>query len=71
MREFHKLAQPFRQAYLQGYNAKIGEINGMGWEEARDKFNMEYPVPYKFLSLLMSLYADRYKSPDLQIRQQH
>lgn len=47
MRDFHKLAQPFRQAYLQGYNSKIGEINGMGWEEARDKFNMDYPVPYK------------------------
>ncbi len=47
MRNFTDLAEPFRQAYLQGYNAKMGEINGMGWEEARDKFNAEYPVPYK------------------------
>ena len=47
MRDFTGLTDAFRQAYLQGYNTKIAEINSMGWEEARDKFNMDYPRPYK------------------------
>lgn len=32
-----------RMDYLKGYDSKIEEIRAMGWEDARDKFNLDYP----------------------------
>ena len=33
-----------KQSYHDGYEAKIVEIDGMGWEAARDKLNLDYPI---------------------------
>ena len=33
-------------SYHAGYESKIVEINGMGWEAARNKFNSENPIGY-------------------------
>lgn len=32
-----------RTEYLKGYESKSEEIRAMGWDEARDKFNFDYP----------------------------
>lgn len=32
-----------KQSYHDGYEAKITEIDGMGWNAARDKLNLDYP----------------------------
>lgn len=31
-----------RADYLKGYDSKMAEIRSMGWDEARDKFNLDY-----------------------------
>ena len=36
-----------RMDYLAGYDSKIEEIRGMGWDAARDKFNLDYPHGWK------------------------
>lgn len=35
-------------SYYAGYESKIVEINGMGWEAARDKFNSENPIAHVY-----------------------
>jgi hypothetical protein len=30
--------------YMKGYEAKAQEIRDMGWQAARDKFNLDYPI---------------------------
>ena len=37
-----------RQAYHNGYEAKVLEINNMGWIAARDKLNLDYPPGQKY-----------------------
>lgn len=34
-------------AYFAGYESKMAEISGMGFEAARDKFNSENPIGFK------------------------
>lgn len=42
----------FEQDYINGYEAVLQDIRGMGWEAARDKFNIDYPpVEHIFCSL--------------------
>ena len=39
-----------RMDYLNGYDYKIEEIRAMGWDDARDKFNFDYPIGSKPLN---------------------
>lgn len=34
-------------AFINGYEAKLKEVNVMGWSAARDKFNIENPRDHK------------------------
>jgi hypothetical protein len=36
------------EIFYKGYESKKTEIEGMGWEAARDKFNQEYPSGQKW-----------------------
>ena len=36
------------KAFYNGYDYKVNEIQGMGWEAARDKLNLDYPVGEKY-----------------------
>ena len=42
-------------AYYAGYEAKMEEIGGMGWDAARDKFNLDYPVGQKWTGSMAGL----------------
>ena len=44
-------------AYHAGYEAKTLEINGMGWEAAKDKFNADYPRDKRQCSMTAWHYA--------------
>lgn len=44
-REEHDMTKP--EAYFAGYESKKAEISGMGFDAARDKFNLENPVEFK------------------------
>lgn len=44
-------------AYFAGYEAKKAEIAGMGFEAARDKFNIENPVGINYATANGSWYA--------------
>lgn len=44
-------------AYHAGYEAKILEIKGMGWNGARDKFNSDYPRDSRQCSMAAWHYA--------------
>jgi hypothetical protein len=41
----------FEQDYINGYEAVLQDIREMGWEAARDKFNIDYPPEHIFCSL--------------------
>lgn len=32
-----------KEAYMKGYHDKMEDVKVMGWENARDKFNLDYP----------------------------
>lgn len=36
------------KSFFDGYESKIIEINSMGFEAARDKLNLDYPVGEKY-----------------------
>lgn len=44
-------------AYHAGYAAKLREIDDMGWEAARDKFNLDYPHDSRLCSMTSWHYA--------------
>lgn len=35
-------------AFYNGYESKVNEIQGMGWGAARDKLNLDYPLGEKY-----------------------
>jgi hypothetical protein len=37
----------YQEDYSKGYKSKIEEIHDMGWDNARDKFNLDYPRNHK------------------------
>ena len=42
----------FEQDYIDGYEAVLQDIREMGWDAAREKFNIDYlPVGHMFCSL--------------------
>lgn len=47
----------FERDYINGYDAMQEEIHGMGWANARDKFNMDNPPGQKPVSLAAWYYA--------------
>ena len=44
--------------YIRGYDSKLAEIYGMGWEHARDKFNADYPQGHKPANMGAYYYAN-------------
>ena len=44
-------------AYYAGYDAKKEEISGMGWQAARDKFNLDNPIGIQHQSKASEHYA--------------
>ena len=36
------------KSFYDGYESKVIEINSMGFEAARDKLNLDYPVGEKY-----------------------
>ena len=36
------------KAFYNGYESKVNEIQGMGWEAAKDKLNLDYPPGEKY-----------------------
>ena len=44
-------------AYHAGYKAKVVEIDGMGWNAARDKFNADYPRDSRQCSMMAWHYS--------------
>ena len=36
------------KSYFDGYDSKVNEINGMGFDAARDKLNLNYPCGEKY-----------------------
>ena len=43
------------EVFYKGYEAKTQEIKKMGWESARDKFNLEYPSGQKWTGTIQGL----------------
>lgn len=44
------------KSFFDGYDAKVAEINSIGFEAARDKLNVDYPVGEKFKGSSESYY---------------
>ncbi len=43
-------------SYFYGYDSKVNEINGMGFDAARDKLNLDYPCGEKYSGSADGLY---------------
>ena len=47
-----------QRAYHAGYESMAETIKGMGWESARDEFNLIYPHTHKHESLAAYFFAE-------------
>jgi hypothetical protein len=45
------------QAYMNGFETMVKEIECMGWVASRDKFNIENPIDVKYSSLSAYYYS--------------
>ena len=36
------------KSFFNGYDSKVAEINSIGFEDARDKLNLDYPIGEKY-----------------------
>lgn len=43
-------------SYFAGYDSKVKEIQGMGFEAARDKLNFDYPQSEKYSGSIDGFY---------------
>lgn len=44
------------QSYYAGYDSKVEEIKGIGFNAARDKLNLDYPQGEKYIGSIDGFY---------------
>ena len=52
-----RLNKEQQEAFIRAYEAKLEEVESMGWTAARDKYNLDYPLKVNNYSLNGYAYA--------------